>query len=119
MVDTTQDPLRTFMSMAEDLRSNVDSMISQGTKSIQASLPALPGFPGGGKAPTGSKGIGDILSRLPKIPNLPALPGTEAAETKKTTTTSRPSMAGRPTTPAGEGYKLRNAFQATGYRLRA
>lgn len=115
MVDTAQDPLRTFMSMADDLRANVDSMISQGTKSIQASLPALPGFPGG-KTPVGSKGIGDILSRLPKIPSLPALPGTEAAETKRTTA---PTPTPRPMPPTSEGYRLRNAFVTTGYQLRA
>jgi hypothetical protein len=116
VADTVQDPLRMLMSMTEDLRSNIDSMINQGTKSIQASLPTLPGFPGG-KTPAGSKGIGDILSKLPKIPSLPPLPGTEAAAEKRTTTAERPTPPS--ITLPSEGYRLRNTWHPTGYQLRA
>lgn len=105
-----KDPLRQLMDMAEDFRSNVDSMVSQGTKSVQASLPELP-FPGEGKAklpsPTG------ILAKLPKLPSLPIAGAEKAAAPTPTPISPTPTpLAIR------EGYKLRDAWHPTGYQLR-
>lgn len=70
-----QDPLRQMMTMVDDLRRNVDSMISQGTRQIRSSLPALP-LPGGAtpELPAGlPSGPQELLTKLPKLPELPGM----------------------------------------------
>lgn len=103
-----EDPLRTLMSMADDARKQVDSLVSQGARTVRGALPELP-VPGakGNTLPTGPT---EILAKLPK---LPSLPGAEA----------KPAPAARkpPPTPAAiirKGYTLRNATYPTGFRLR-
>ena len=76
-----QDPLRQMMTMVEDLRRNVDSMISQGTRRIRSSVPALP-FPGGATPglPAGlPSGPQDLLAKLPALPELPGMQKAKAA----------------------------------------
>jgi len=80
------------MEMADDVRKNIDSVISQGTRQVKSSLPELP-FPGG-EASDFAKGPQDILAKIPKLPLLPELPGTKAATTEKKPTSK--FLAGGP-----------------------
>lgn len=98
-----QDPLRQFFTIVDDVRSNIDSMISQGTRQVKATLPQLP-FPGAVEIPAGlPKGPGDILDKLPKLPGLPTL-GTE----KKTEapTPTPPNLRRTPTIGEGTGRSM-------------
>jgi len=76
-----QDPLRQIMSMADDARKQVDSLISQGTRQIKTTLPQLP-FPGDG-TPELPKGPQELLAKLPKLPEIPGLPTPELPAAKK------------------------------------
>jgi len=81
-----QDPLRQFMNMADDVRRNIDSMISQGTRQIKTTLPQLP-FPGaGGGAPELPTGPQELLAKLPKLPEIPGLPTPAIPAAKKMAT---------------------------------
>lgn len=110
-----KDPLRQLMEMADQVRSNVDSMVSEGTKGIRGALPELP-FPGEGKTRSPLAAPEDILARLPKLPRLPGMAEEKAAPTPvapRPTPTPRPTGLGIP-----GGYQLRDAFHPSGYQLR-
>lgn len=122
-----QDPLRQIMSMADDLRRNVDSMITQGTRQVKGALPQLP-FPGAGNGvPELPKGPQELLAKFPKLPELPGgLPGglsttaTEKAPTQKFLPTG-PRLEVHPkewhnshTLSPGEIIALKGALQKNG-----
>lgn len=66
------DPLRTFISLLEDARSKIDSIVKTGAKQITGTLPTLP-FPAEVKVPT-LPSVEEII-KLPTLPELPELPG--------------------------------------------
>jgi len=84
---SVKDPLRQIMEMADDVRKNIDSAITQGTKQVKSTLPQLP-FPGG-EAPDFAKGPQDILTKIPKLPLLPELPGTKTKTAGEKVATSK------------------------------
>jgi hypothetical protein len=81
------------MEMADDVRKNIDSAITQGTRQVKSTLPQLP-FPGG-EASDFAKGPQDILAKIPKLPMLPELPGTKTAAPAAKVPTSK-FLAGGP-----------------------
>lgn len=88
-----QDPLRQLMNMADDARSKVNSMVSQGTRQIKGVLPELPlpGVQGAPKLPTGlPSGPEELLANLPKLSSL----GTTTRKTSTRTGSSKFTLTG-------------------------
>lgn len=75
------DPLRTLISLAEDARSKIDSIIRTGATRIAGTLPELP-FPAEVKAPT-LPSVEEVIAKLPKLPEIPELPGLPGLEAER------------------------------------